>query len=168
MQLYMPESRRAELGPTIDRGRQWLAARPPQSNDDRVFKVLGLSWSKAPAAEIQKAARLIVAEQRTDGGWSQLPEMQSDAFATSQALIALHQGAGMPVNDPVWQRGVQYLLRTQHDDGSWHVKSRAFGFQPYFESGFPHGHDQWISAAATSWATMALVYAAEPREMARR
>ena len=94
--------------------------------------------------------------------------MSSDAFATAQALVALHDGAGMPVNDPVWQRGVQYLLRTQLEDGSWHVKSRAFGFQPYFESGFPHGHDQWISAAATSWATIALVYAAEPKEMARR
>jgi hypothetical protein len=34
-------------------------------------------------------------------------------------------------------------------------------FQPYFESGFPHGHDQWISAAATAWATMALTLAVE-------
>jgi hypothetical protein len=29
-------------------------------------------------------------------------------------------------------------------------------FQPYFDAGFPHGFDQWISAAGTSWATMAL------------
>jgi hypothetical protein len=29
-------------------------------------------------------------------------------------------------------------------------------FQPYFDSGFPHGFDQWISAAGTSWATLAL------------
>jgi len=29
-------------------------------------------------------------------------------------------------------------------------------FQPYFESGFPHGKDQWISVAGTNWATMAL------------
>ena len=29
-------------------------------------------------------------------------------------------------------------------------------FQPYKESGFPHGKDQWISAAGTSWAVMAL------------
>jgi hypothetical protein len=36
------------------------------------------------------------------------------------------------------------------------VKSRSFPFQPYFESGFPYGPDQWISAAGTSWATMAL------------
>jgi len=29
-------------------------------------------------------------------------------------------------------------------------------FQPYFDAGFPHGFDQWISAAGTNWATMAL------------
>jgi hypothetical protein len=34
------------------------------------------------------------------------------------------------------------------------------GFQPYFDAGFPYGHDQWISAAGTSWATMALTLAA--------
>jgi len=33
-------------------------------------------------------------------------------------------------------------------------------FQPYFDSGFPHGFDQWISAAGTSWATIALSLAA--------
>ena len=34
-------------------------------------------------------------------------------------------------------------------------------FQPYFESGFPYGHDQWISHAGTAWATMGLARAAE-------
>jgi len=38
------------------------------------------------------------------------------------------------------------------------VRSRGFGFQPYFETGFPHGRDQFISAAATSWAVMALAH----------
>jgi N-acyl-D-amino-acid deacylase len=56
---------------------------------------------------------------------------------------------------------VDYLMRTQEVDGSWHVHTRAFGFQPYFESGFPHGHDQWISMAATAWSAMALMPATE-------
>lgn len=34
--------------------------------------------------------------------------------------------------------------------------SRAFGFQPYFETGFPHRVDQFISASATGWAILAL------------
>jgi hypothetical protein len=28
--------------------------------------------------------------------------------------------------------------------------------QPYFESGFPYSHDQWISQTGTAWAVMAL------------
>jgi hypothetical protein len=55
---------------------------------------------------------------------------------------------------------VAFLLRTQLEDGSWFVRSRAIPVQPYFDSGFPHGRDQFISAAATNWATMALMLAA--------
>jgi hypothetical protein len=37
------------------------------------------------------------------------------------------------------------------------VRRRAFPFQPTtIPSHFPHGKDAWISAAATSWAVMAL------------
>jgi hypothetical protein len=67
---------------------------------------------------------------------------------------------GVPAADAALQRGAAFLRRTQRDDGSWYVKSRAMKIQPYFESGFPHGHDQWISHAATSWATMGLTMAA--------
>jgi hypothetical protein len=52
------------------------------------------------------------------------------------------------------------LLRTQLEDGTWYVPSRAIGFQPYTDAGFPHGPDQFISAAATSWAVIGLAYAA--------
>jgi hypothetical protein len=54
---------------------------------------------------------------------------------------------------------MNYLLERQEADGSWHVRSRSPKFQPYFESGFPYGPDQWFSQAATAWATMALAYA---------
>ena len=58
---------------------------------------------------------------------------------------------------PGYQRGVRFLSNTQNEDGSWYVRSRAVPLQPYFESDFPHGHDQWISACATNWATVALL-----------
>jgi hypothetical protein len=38
------------------------------------------------------------------------------------------------------------------------VRSRAIGFQRYFDTGFPHGRNQFISAAATGWAAIALAY----------
>jgi hypothetical protein len=45
---------------------------------------------------------------------------------------------------------------------TWHVKSRAIWLQPYFESGFPYGQDQFISAAGTAWVALALTAAIEP------
>ena len=79
-----------------------------------------------------------------------------------QALFALHQAAGLPVNDPAYTRGVRFLLKTQHDDGSWLVRTRSFPFQRYCESGFPYAKDQWISAAGASLATMVLTLATTP------
>jgi hypothetical protein len=78
------------------------------------------------------------------------------------------EAAGVPATNPAVQRGVQFLLRTQLPDGSWHVKSRAAKFQPYFQSGFLHDHDQWISMAVTAWASLELVSSGEPVKVAKR
>ena len=109
---------------------------------------------------LRQIARRLLLHQRHDGSWAQRDEWASDGYATGMALWALAE-AGMPLSENAWQRGVQFLLETQRADGSWHVISRAARFQPYFESGFPYGHDQWISAAATAWAAMALALWAE-------
>jgi hypothetical protein len=99
--------------------------------------------------------------------------MTSDAYATGQALFALNVAGKLSVADAAFQRGIDYLLRTQAADGSWHVKSRSIWLQPYFESGFPYGQDQFISTAGTAWAAMALTTAAsaeaatEPRRLGR-
>ena len=82
--------------------------------------------------------------------------MGSDAYATGQALYALSVARRMVPADPVYGKGVKYLLTTQAPDGSWHLASRSICLQPYFESGLPYGPDQWISAAGTTWSVMAL------------
>ena len=125
---------------------------------------MALAWSNAKPAAIAWAAKAVVATQREDGGWSQLPTMGSDAYATGEALYALKTAGGMAATNPVYAKGVKYLLTTQAADGSWHVKSRSIWLQPYFESGFPYGTDQWISAAGTSWATIALSLTREVRD----
>jgi hypothetical protein len=43
------------------------------------------------------------------------------------------------------------------------VFERRLDNSSYFESGFPHGPDQWISIAASNWASMALALAAPAR-----
>ena len=104
-------------------------------------------------------AQALLALQRPDGGWGQVKTLAPDAYATGQALVALRESRVLTVNSPAYQLGIQYLLNTQLEDGSWYVRTRAPAFQPYFDSDFPHGPDQFISAAASNWASMALATA---------
>lgn len=145
----------------VDSAREWLKKTAPKDTEDRVFRLLGLKEAGADAKEIAAASWELAREQRPDGGWAQLPNGVSDAYATGSALWALQSAGGLPTAAPAYRAGLAYLLRTQLSDGSWFVKSRSKPFQPYYESGFPHEKDQFISIAASGWATAALAVAAK-------
>ncbi len=142
----------------IARAAAWLSAAKPRTTEDSAMQLLGLAWANARPHDIRKFTKSLLALQRQDGGWAQLPTLETDAYATGQALVALNT-AGYPVSSFEYQRGLAFLLRTQFPDGSWLVRSRTFPVQIPKDSGFPHGMNQWISAAGTSWATMAIVLA---------
>jgi ankyrin repeat protein len=161
LRLYAPEGRAAEFNSRVVRARDWLLAANAVTGDERAMRVFGLAWSGAERAQLAPAVKQLLAAQRPDGGWSQLPGLASDAYATGQALAALRESGAVASSDAAYRRGVNFLLSTQLEDGSWLVKTRSFPLQPYKESGFPHGKDQWISAAGTSWAAMALAFAAD-------
>jgi hypothetical protein len=168
LRTYGPRAHSAELAERIHRARGWLLAAPTETSEDRSLRLLGLKWAGASREERQKAIEALRVEQRPDGGWSQTASLQSDAYATGQALYALHVGGGAPVTDPVYQRGVQFLLRTQEEDGSWFVNKRAIPLNNYFDTGFPHGQSQYASFNATCWATMALLPATIPPQPDRQ
>ncbi len=151
----------AELRLRTDRALQWFFSTIPQTTEDFTFRLFGISWGGANAVERGSAAKDLLALQRADGGWGQLPHLQSDAYSTGEAMVALNEAGGVAVTDPAWEKGLQYLLSTQQPDGTWHVATRqvspASVSPPYFESGFPYSHDQYISTAGTSWAAMALM-----------
>jgi ankyrin repeat protein len=140
----------------LARARHWLETEAPMDHEDRVFRLLGLIWADSSKAARESALRDLLETQRLDGGWAQTEYRSSDAYATGEALFALRT-AGIAADSRVYRRGVRYLLKTQLSDGSWLVRSRSHPTQTYFESGFPHGADQFISAAATNWATQALL-----------
>jgi hypothetical protein len=141
----------------------WLRRNEPRNTEDATFRLLGLTWARAPSAERRLAVGKLLAAQRADGGWAQLPWRDSDAYATGQVLVALRE-AGVSVDAPAYVKGLRYLLDTQLPDGSWLVHTRSVFTQHYFETGFPHGVDQFISAAATHWAVQALVSGGESGE----
>lgn len=113
------------------------------------FRLLGLQWAVADEARIGEARDALLGEQRADGGWSQLPTLESDAYATGLALFALHQGGRIVASHQSFRRGIDYLLGTQFADGSWFVQTRSFPLQPFVGTRFPHGRSQFISLAAT-------------------
>lgn len=153
---YMPPGRQEEWRSRVSRAAGFLRKAEAHGTQEQAFRILGLKWAGAPATELSRLAHHLVTAQKPDGGWSQLPAMKSDAYATGQALYALHYGTGIGASHEAYRKGVDFLLRTQLEDGSWYVRRRGFGFQPYADYGFPHGRDQFISAAATSWAVMGL------------
>jgi squalene cyclase len=142
--------------------RGWLLRTSARDTEDRVHRLWGLEAAGAPDKVVRAAADELARSQRKDGGWAQTDALESDAYATGSALVALHQAGGLATTDPAYQRGVAFLLQSQRDDGSWLVRSRSKPFQTYFESGFPHGKDQFISMAASAWATTALALTLPP------
>lgn len=163
LDLYGFPSRRQEFQERIARAGAWLAKTEPVSSEENAMRLLGLVWSRAPQAVTGKTSHDLASAQRRDGGWAQLPSLPSDAYATGQALVALRESGHFRTGSPAFIRGVKYLLGTQAADGSWHVRGRSLPVQPLFESGFPYERDQWISAAGTSWAVMALSLATPSR-----
>jgi ankyrin repeat protein len=155
LDAYAPPALRDEMQRRIELARSFLMAAEPHDTQDESMKLMGLVWAKAPADVVAAQAQRVLMRQRRDGGWGQTPLMEADAYATGQALHALRL-AGTQPESSAYASGVRFLLRTQREDGSWYVPSRGFGFQPYYEYGFPHGRSQFLSAAATSWAVMAL------------
>jgi len=157
IQLYPVARGEALTRACFERARRWLSKTPVVTFGDQTTQLMGLSWAGESPRRLRSLAAALIARQHADGGWSQLADLESDAWATGEALFALRQSGQVSPADPAFARGVAFLLRTQYEDGSWWVHSRTWPFQPHFDSGFPHGNDQWISAGATAWATMALL-----------
>lgn len=146
------DTRRAEI-------LKWLLSargKKAPETEDMVFRLRSLELVGAESQDIDSAVETLLATQRDDGGWAQKKDMKSDAYATATALTAMLRGGHVDRGSKAAQQAARFLLDGQQDDGSWHVVTRAKGFQTYFESGYPHGKDQFISCAAGGWATIAL------------
>jgi len=159
LQLFSIPGRANELQMRVSTACRWLAASKPRTTEDQAFRLMGLSWCGTSSHDMRNSVSRLVSLQHSDGGWAQLRSMGSDAYSTGEVLVALQRSGLVRVRDSTYRRGIMQLLNTQLKDGSWWVPSRSIAMQPYFESGFPNAGAQFISCAATSWATMALLLA---------
>lgn len=155
------EAQREAALVAVDKSRKWLATAKLESQEDKVARLWGCRLLGAGEDELAAARKGVLDMQRPDGGWGQTAEMESDAYATGTALFVLLD-TGLAANDPKLQLGVEFLLKTQRDDGSWLVTTRAKPVQVYFDNGDPHGTSQFISTSATCWSVAALARAIRP------
>jgi hypothetical protein len=163
--LYPVAGSQHQVEEKVRRSQHWLLAVDAHSAEDRAMKLMGLAWTKAPQSAVEAAARQILAQQRPGGGWPQRDGMAPDAYATGISLYALHT-AGIPATSDAYLNGVRILQQNQYQDGSWLEKTRSYPTQPYFETGYPFGNNQFISAGAASWSALAIAFTlpdAEPR-----
>lgn len=151
------ESHAEKIDAAKSSAKTWFESAKPLETEDKVFQLLTLPYLNLEDRTIELTTHLKNLQQK-DGGWAQLPELTSDAYATATVLYALAE-AGVDATEPEYRRGLEFLINQQLPDGSWHVKSRSKPFQLYFETGYPHGNDQFISMTAACWATLALLHA---------
>jgi hypothetical protein len=158
MRLYPLPGRRQEFEERFARAKKWLLTNPAVSQEEHVMQLNALASAGATAKERAPFVKSLKAMQNADGSWNPVPETCGNAYATGEALYALHVSGDVPTADPVYQKGIKWLLQNQLADGSWFVPTRATPVQPHFNTGFPHGASQFSSDAGSSWASMALLY----------
>jgi N-acyl-D-amino-acid deacylase len=161
---FAGEVHQQEIERAASRARDWVVKAKPASQEDLASRLGALQLLGAPSAEVEGARREVLERQREDGGWAQLADLESDAYATGLTLFTLER-LHLPTDHAAYRRGVAFLLRTQGEDGSWHVKTRSKPIQTFFDNDDPHGADQFISIPATAWGTTALALALpDPRQ----
>jgi squalene cyclase len=106
--------------------------------------------SGEPAKTLQQEIDQFLARQNKDGGWGQLKDAASDAYATGQALYVLNLAAVKSDSAEV-RRGVTFLVDTQKEDGSWPMTARA---NP---GATPSKNLAPITHLGSAWATLGLM-----------
>lgn len=146
----------AEARNSHEKGAAWLKANDPtdttQAAAVRLFRAVQDFRDpryKRLARLVREGTDALLARQNKDGGWGQIPESASDAYATGQSLYFLNI-AGVPRERDEIQRGVSFLVASQKENGSWPMTSRAHPGEKPFTNPVP------ITYFGTAWATLGL------------
>lgn len=134
---------------------EWLnKTEPTGTTQSLTLRLLYEVRTGKPADQVRAGADQLLSRKNSDGGWSQTPELASDAYATGQALYVL-SFAGVAPERPEIQQAVAFLTATQRDDGSWPMKSRN---HPGVESTRnPIRNPIPITYFGSAWAALGLV-----------
>lgn len=124
-QVPVDSKESSEASEARARAQAWLAkSEPNDTTQAAALRLMGHVVAGEPAEKLQPEIDQFMLRQNPDGGWGQLKDAPSDAYATGQALYFLGL-AGVKIDRPEIRRGVSCLVTTQQEDGSWPMKSRS-------------------------------------------
>ena len=134
-----------------DNAAAWLTKTPStDTTQAAAIQLLVKVLAGESAKSLQPEGDSLMSRQKRDGGWAQLQDLASDAYATGQVLYVLNL-AGVKSNRAEVQRGLAFLVATQEENGSWPMLLRA---QP----GEKRGTNRVpITYFGSAWATLALM-----------
>lgn len=129
----------------------WLNATPRGKDlQAALLRLLVDVRAGKPQEAIDVQLKELLERQRPDGGWGQVPEAASDAFATGQALFVLNLAGVKPERNEI-QRAMTFLIASQKQDGSWPMASRAQPGEKPFTNPVP------ITYFGSAWAMLGLL-----------
>jgi squalene-hopene/tetraprenyl-beta-curcumene cyclase len=137
-----------------DKGAAWLAkAEPTETTQAAAFRLLVKSRARPAAKDLPAEIDQFLLRQNADGGWGQLKDLPSDAYATGQALYVLNL-AGVPNDREEIRRGAAFLVASQKEDGAWPMVARAHPGE------MPASNPTPITYFGSVWATLGLMRSA--------
>ncbi len=126
---------------------RWLKAYPVQNVLDACAVLLGLNGDgEGAATRREECIALLRRAQSQDGGWGPFVNAPSEIFDTALVIIALNERNANETMTTMIQRGRNYLVTRQSEDGSWPETTRPPGGESYAQR-----------LSTTGWATLALL-----------
>ena len=142
---------KSEVREARKKAAAWLAeTKPNDTTQAEALRLLVKVRAGEPAKTLQPAINSLLGRQNKDGGWGQVKDAPSDAYATGQALYILSL-AGVKNDRAELRRAVAFLVDTQKEDGSWPMTPRAHPGATPMKSPVP------ITYFGSTWATLGLL-----------
>jgi hypothetical protein len=142
---------KAAIRESREKAAAWLGKSKPTGTTQAIaLQLLRDVRAGKPPKEIEAGINRLLSRQNQDGGWGQLKELPSDAYATGQVLYFLSL-AGVKSDRAEIQRAVSLLVARQREDGSWPMTPRGH------PGATPATNLAPITHLGSAWATLGLM-----------
>lgn len=136
------------------RAAAWLAQqKPSDTTQAAAYRLLSKVRAGGSPTGFEAELAEMLRRQNPDGGWGQLKDRPSDAYATGQALYIVSL-AGVGTDRAEVRRAVDFLTATQQKDGSWPMTRRGHPGVTPGPNAVP------IIYFGSAWATLGLMHQA--------